>query len=289
MNRVCYPTVRGITLTEAVIATALALVLGLLMLKLLTSGLGAHRKGAESRDAQAGVRNLIGLLVAELRSATPPPLADPLVMTPVFWPSVWGAEQELSASGSFYPRAESAATSGTDQVDAATNRVVYVRATEDARGSEEGPLAPFALVELFVAVDRPGAVERRVHSLTGLDVALKKGKVKGADGLIREGWLLDPLVLEALPPAAQPDIVFDAGPDAQVAFRVSHRTFEPAADPGRTRYPQLFEPGVFRVEVSIAIGAKDRGATPKAWPEPEDWSTFREEATELRIPAVRQN
>lgn len=279
----------GLTLVEAIIATTLALVLGLLMVKLLTSGLGAHSKGAESRDAQAGVRNLVAILVAELRSSTAPPVASPLVVTPVFWPGVWGAEQELSTFGDFYPREEQALPESSLEVDSATNRVLYVRTREDIIDTETGPLAPFALVELFVPESRPNVVERRLHSLTGLNAFLKKNQVTGADGELRDAWLLDVGALAALPPSEQPEVVFDAGPDAKVSFRVSHRTFEPTGDPGRTRYPQQFDPGVFRVEVAVAVGAESSDAVDPPWPEKSQWSTLREEATELRIPAVRQN
>ena len=137
---------RGITLVEAIIATTLALVLGLLMVKLLSSGLGAHSKGAESRDAQAGVRSVVALLVAELRSSTAPPLAEPLVITPVFWPSVWGASQEQANAGTFYPRETEDLPGGELKEDFATNRVVYFRTREDATDSSAGPQAPIALV-----------------------------------------------------------------------------------------------------------------------------------------------
>jgi len=280
---------QGLTLTEAIVAATLAVVLGLLMLKLLTSGLGAHRKGAESRDAQSGVRNVISLLVAELRSATPPPLASPLVVTPVFWPGVWGSEQELSSPSGFYLREERPVGEEDEELDVATNRLVYVRAREDEVDPEGGPLAPFALVELLVPEDRPHQIERRIHSLEGLNVPLLKREVSGADETEREGWLLDMDTLLALPAPENPDILYDAGPDARVAFRVSHRTFAPIGDPGRTRYPQLFEPGVFRVEVAVAVNRLKDSSALQAWPEKADWSTVREDGTELRIPSVRQN
>lgn len=280
---------RGLSLAEAIVATTLALFLGLLMLKLLTSGLGAHSKGTESRDAQSGVRSLVGLLVAELRSSTPPPLSDPLVITPVFWPGVWGADQESASSDPFYPRETTAIPDSTSEWDSATNRVLYVRAKDVAPDESEGPLAPYALVELYVPKERPWLVERRIHSLTGLDALLLKGDVKGADEAQRKGWLLDISTLESLDPPEQPDVLFDAGPNARVAFRVSHQTFQPTSDPGRTRFPQLFEPGVFRLEVSVAIRALEENAGQKAWPEKKDWGTMREETTEIRIPAVQQS
>jgi hypothetical protein len=278
---------RGLTLAEAMIAAALAVVLGFLMLKLIGSGLDAHRKGSESRDAQTGVRTMLGLLVSELRSATPPPLAAPLVVTPVFWPGVWGADQETATESTFYPRSEEG--SEDEEVDTSTNRVVYVRAREDELEATGGPLSPFALVELLVPEDRPHQLERRVHPLEGLSVPLNKKQVEGADGTMRDAWLLDMDALAALEAPENPDILYDAGPDARIAFRVGHRTFEPAADPGRTRYPQLFEPGVFRVEVAVAVNRDNEQALLQPWPEREVWSTIREDATEIRIPSVRQN
>lgn len=279
---------RGLTLVEALIATGLALLLGLLMVKLLSSGLGAQSKGAQSRDAQSGVRNLLGILVAELRSAVAPPLAEPLVVTPVFWPGAWGADQELAQPSFFYPR-ERLPNADGGETDSAVNRLFYVRSTETPADPTLGPLASFALVELFIPSERPGTVERRIHLLTGLDAFLKKGQVQGADETQREAWLLDIQAVEALEPSLEPDVLFDAGPQARVAFRVSHRTFEPVSDPGRTRFPQIFDPAVFRLTVVIAIGEKEPMDIPLAWPQKEAWATFREESTELKIPSVRQN
>ena len=279
----------GLTLAEAVVAGTLAVVLGLLMLKLLTSGLGAHAKGAESRDAQSGVRNLVSLMVSELRSSAPPPLAEPLVITPVFWPGVWGADQELSSGDDFYPRKQEATTDGKGESDWTGNRLVYVRTKEGAPNPNGGPLDPYVLVELFVPQDKPWLVERRITALSGLTSALKKGQVKGADGNTHEAWLLDLSGLPVPAPGTEPDVLFDAGPEARVAFKVSHLTFEPISDPGRTRYPELFEPGVFRLDVAVAIRAKNDAGPKKAWPEAGDWSTMREESTEIRIPSVRQS
>ncbi len=224
---------RGLTLAETVVATVLALFLGVLMVKLLSSGLGAHSKGTESRDAQAGVRSLISILVSELRSSSVPPLAEPGVVSPVFWPGVWGALQESPGESEFYPRALLEGSDTVAETDISTNRVIYVRTHEGAVSSEAGPLAGFLLVELFVPQDRPWLVERRFHRLDGL--------------------------------------------------------FEPVSDPGRTRFPELFEPGVFRISVAVAVKARAESEGQKAWPEAEDWSTMREESTEIRIPAVRQS
>lgn len=280
--------IRGITLTEALLGGALALFLGVVMVRLISSGLSTHSKGSQTRDAQAGVRNVVGLLVAELRSAAVPPLAEPLVVTPVFWPGVWGAAQEISPSDPFYLR-ETSALEGDLEQDLASNRLVFVRASENVSETASSPLEQFALVELLVPKDRPNVIERRVHSLASLNAALEKGQVEGADGTQRSAWLLNLSTLDAVEASPNPDILYDAGTDARVAFRVSHRSFEPVSDPGRTRYPQLFDPGVFKVEVAVGIEANEGEAVPSSWPEPADWSTLREETTELRIPAVRQN
>lgn len=277
----------GITLTEGIVAATLAVVLGVLMVKLIGSGLGAHRKGTESRDAEVGVRNVVGMLVAELRSAAVPPLSDPLVVTPVFWPGVWGADQESGTSDEFYPR-ERQEVEEIEQ-DIATNRVVYVRMTEAEPEPGDGPLDRFAVVELVVPKETPNLIERRVHPLLALGGPLIRQKVTGAGGGVQDGWLLDLDYIQDYEEKENPDIIYDAGQDARVAFRVSHRTFEPASDPGRTRYPQLFDPGVFRVEVAVAIGADGEQAMTTAWPQGSDWSTLREETTELKIPSVRQN
>ena len=279
---------QGITLTEALLAGTLALVLGVLMVRLISSGLSAHSKGSQTRDAQAGVRNVVSLLVSELRSAAVPPLAEPLVVTPVFWPGVWGAAQEISPTDLFYVR-ETTALEGDLEQDLASNRLVYVRASDSLAETASNPLEQFALVELFVPKDRPNVIERRIHSLTSLHAALEKRPVEGADGAQRSAWLLNLSALDAVEPPSEPDIMYDAGSDARVAFRVSHRSFEPVSDPGRTRYPQLFDPGVFKLEVAVAVGAADDEAATTSWPEPQAWSTLREETTELRIPGVRQN
>lgn len=270
-------------------ATVLALFLGVLTVKLLSSGLGAHSKGAESRDAQAGVRSLISILVSELRSSSVPPLAEPLVISPVFWPGVWGADQESGAGSEFYPRIQLGDAEAPEETDLSTNRVIYVRIKDGASDPGAGPLEPFLLVELFVPQDRPWLVERRLHRLDGLDSLLKREQVKGADGQERDAWIFDAAALENTSSGDEEDILFDAGPEARVAFKVSHAAFRPASDPGRTRFPELFEPGVFRLSVAVAIKPKSESATQKPWPEAEDWSTMREESTEIRIPAVRQS
>lgn len=277
---------RGLTLVEALVASTLALLLGIVMVKMISSGLSAHRKGTETRDAQAGTRNVIGQLVAELRSAAVPPLTEPLVVTPVFWPGVWGADQEQASSDPFYPRERQEV--GDQELDIATNRVVYIRMAESEPQPDDGPLDRFALVELLVPKEFPNVIERRVHPLTAQDGALIRGEVEGADSVVRNGWILDLAFLDAQE-VGEPDIIFDAGKDARVTFRVGHRTFEPASDPGRTRYPQIFNPGVFRVDVAVAIGSDGSEAFTTAWPEVEQWSTLREETTELKIPSVRQN
>jgi hypothetical protein len=278
----------GLTLTEAIIATTLALLLGLLMVKMISSGLDAHKKGTQSRDAESGVRSLVGMFVAELRSASVPPLSEPMVVTPVFWPGAWGAEQELGTGDAFYLREEQDAGDGNER-DLATNRLVYVRTLETDPEPDDGPLDRFVLVELLVPKDSPAVIERRVHPLQTAGGALTQKQVEGADGVTREAWVLDLSFLESQTPPENPDIIYDAGKNARVAFRVSHRTFQPASDPGRTRFPQLFDPGVFRVEVAVAVGSDGAEAFTTAWPQKDDWSTLREETTELKIPSVRQN
>ncbi|MFA5507367.1 MAG: hypothetical protein WC314_00065 [Vulcanimicrobiota bacterium] len=278
---------RGLTLIEALVAGFLALLLGLVMVRMLGSGLSAHRKGAQSRDAQAGARNVVNLVVAELRSAAVPPLSEPVVISPVFWPGVWGAEQEGASTDLFYPREEQEAGEGLE-LDLATNRVIYVRMSESKVEPTGGPLDAFALVELLVPKDKPGTLERRIYPLVALGGALVQEQVEGADGAARDGWMVDLSLLEGQSPINS-DIIYDAGKDARVSFRVGHRTFEPASDPGRTRYPQPFDPGVYRVDVAVAIGSNGEGALTSAWPRSEEWETLREETTELKIPSVRQN
>ena len=279
---------RGLTLVEALVAIGLALLLGVVMVRMISSGLSSHRKATESRDAQAGSRNVMGQLVAELRSAAVPPLSGPLVVTPVFWPGVWGADQEPATTDPFYPREEQTLAGEDLELDVATNRVVYVRMAESDPQPDDGPLDRFALVELLVPKEFPHTIERRIHPVSIQGGALTRTQVQGADGVVRDGWTLDPGYLDAQQPT-NPDIIFDAGKDARVTFRVGHRTFEPASDPGRTRYPQIFSPGVFRVDVAVAIGSNGPEAFTTAWPDVGRWSTLREETTELKIPSVRQN
>ena len=278
---------RGLTLPEALIGSAIALALGIVMVKMLSSGLSAQKKGTESRDAQVGLRNVMGTLSAELRSAAVPPLTDPRVITPVFWPGAWGATQEPAVSDPFYLREEIELDEEGSKRDLASNRLVYVRLSETDPGPAAGPLARFALVELLVPSERPSVIERRLHSLEMVGGLLSTQMVTGADGVSREAWVLDPALLASQPTPEQPVILYDAGPNARVAFRVGHRTFEPASDPGRSRYPQIFDPGVFKVDV--AIGISRVSADTGAWPQLSEWSTLREETTEIRIPAVRQN
>lgn len=278
----------GLTLSETLVAASLTVVLGLVMVKLLSSGLGAHSKGAQARDAQAGVRNVLSLLVAEVRSSAAPPLTEPSPVTPVFWPSVWGASQELSVPPD-YPREITDHSNGKDKIDAATNRLVYVRAREDDISGAVAPLDAYVLVELIVPQDQPNVIQRKIYSPAQLSNFLEVHDVEGAGGVKTPGWLLNIGALDTAEPNGIPEVVYDAGKDARVSFKVSHLTFTPAGDPGRTRYPQVYEPGVFRFEVAVAIQAETNNATIAPWPQKNEWSTIREESTEIRIPSVRQN
>jgi hypothetical protein len=278
---------RGLTLIEAIIAAALAVVLGFLMLQFIKSSLGAHRKGQLGRTAQAGTRNLVGLLVSELRSASVPPLTSPVTDTPVFWPGVWGPTQESASLGAFYPREE--LDEAGKKRDLATNRLFYVRAADNSDSTNMDPLAHYALVELLVPDTAPGRIERRVHPLTGLPQLLQAATVQGADNTNHQGWVLDGATVAALPAPTAPDVLFDGGPDSRVAFRVSHLQFEPPSDPGRTRYPEIYDPGVFRIEVAVAFDPELSSAVNQPWPAADQWEVLRNETTELRIPSVRSN
>lgn len=278
---------RGLTMAEALVALFLTVVMGVLIWKFIATSLGAHRKGQLTRSAQAGCRDSIGLLVGELRSASIPPLASPTVTSPVFWPGPWGAAQEgTELGGVFYPREEN---SGDGQLrDMATNRLLYVRTLQNADPADLDPLAPYALVELLVPDGDPGKIERRVHPLKGTNLLITNS-VQGADNGPHQAWVVDSAALQALAPPSSRDYVYDAGPDSRVAFRVSHLSFQPASDPGRTRFPEPFDPGTFRIEVAVAYDPQLSSAVNVPWPAQEQWSTLRTEATELRIPSVRSN
>lgn len=258
------------------------------MLQLISSGLGAHRKGSETRAAQAGVRQTLNLLVSELRSAAPPPLTAPVPLSPVFWPDVWGGEQAPGQwSHPHYSRVEQTDEHGVDW-DRATNRLLYVRyhkGQEDVPSND--PLRDYRLVELFVPWERPNTLVRRVHRLDRDTSLFTRTTVKGADGGQRAAWQVPPDVVEGLVGDGADDVIFEAGPEAQLAFRVSHRVFEPFQDPGRTRFPQLFDPALFQVQVAVGIGSRSSDLEP--WPSAESWETYREDVTEVRLPAVRSN
>jgi hypothetical protein len=277
---------RGLTLAEGIVALGLTVVMGVLIWKFIASSLGAHRKGQLSRSAQAGTREMISLLTSELRSASVPPLTSPTASTPVFWPGVWGSAQEGGDLGTFYPREESAVDDTT--MDRVTNRLFYVRTADNPDETNMDPLASYALVELLVPETNPGMIERRVHSLAASPLLVAQS-VQGADNAPRQGWALDTDEVTNLTPPANPDMIYDAGPDSRVAFRISHLQFEPAADPGRTRNPEIFDPAVFRIEVAVAYDPQLSSAVNQPWPTAEQWDTLRSEVTELRIPSVRSN
>ncbi len=288
MERLRRRSSHGLSLVEGLVAGLLALVLGVLIWKFIASSLGAHRKSTLSRSAQSGTRELIGLLVGELRSAAVPPLVSPSVSTPVFWPGVWGRAQEGEGLGDFFPREET--VEGESRWDLSSNRVLYVRVVDNPSETTLDPLARYALVELLVPEERPGTVERRVHTLTDLGrQLLQVQSVQGADSATRRSWLLSPETLLGAEAPETPDTVFDAGPDSRVAFRISHRDWTPPSDPGRTRNPEIFDPAVFRVEVVVAYEPQLSTAVNVPWPVPEQWDTLRQETTELRIPSVRGN
>lgn len=275
--------VRGLTLLEGLVAAGLAVVLGVVVWQLLASGLRAHSKGQWSRQAQAGTRELVSLLVSELRSSSVPPLTAPTSSTPVFWPGAWGPSHEPGSFGTFYPRQE------VDSEDRSVNRLLYVRVAQNASAEETHPLARYALVELLVPEQQPNRLERRVYALSELPSPLKVVEVQGADGGRRRAWVVDVAQLLERRPPEQPDILYDAGPGGRVAFRVAHRQFAPASDPGRTRNPELFDPGVFALEAVVALQPRDPSARSKPWPEAADWDIWRTERTELKIPSVRWN
>ncbi len=281
----------AITLAEAIIASALAVVLGFLMLQFISSTFGAHRKGTLSRSAQSGTRALLAIFVSELRSASVPPLPSPSATSPVFWPGVWGREAEGGpAAESFYPRLEVSDSGAGLPRDTATNRLFYVRSAQlgDPTGASLDPLQGYALVELLVPQDRPGVLERRLHPMAGVtNLGFSVKNVKGADGLQRPAWVLDLDALSGADEPASPDILYDAGTDAQIGFRVSHLQFAPPSDPGRTRNPEIFDPAVFRIEVVVALDAQKPEHPLQAWPEKAHWDTHRTEETEVKIPSVR--
>lgn len=270
---------RGVTLAEALVAITLAVVLGALVVKLITSGVGAHRKGTETRTAQAGARSVLGQLVSELRSSVAAPFPQQQARSPVLWPGVWGAQQEAAGSDPFYLRDES--VDFNVDWDRSHNRVLYVRSGDTPAGG--APLDDYVLVELRVSHTQPNLLERRTYPLSGADSPVSLKAVTGADGSTLQEWVLEPSKLSDQPG----EVLFDSGPDSRLAIRVSHRRFEPPGDPGRTRFPQIFDPGVFKVEVAVAIGAS--GSPLLGWPARGEWSTWRGEKTELRIPSVRSN
>jgi hypothetical protein len=272
---------------EGLVAGALAVVLGFLVLQFINSSLGAHRRGQLTRTAQAGTRTLVGLLVGELRSASVPPLSSPTTSSPVFFPGVWGGSQEPGSLSPFYAREEVA--DGDKKRDQVTNRLFYVRAAENSDSTNLDPLAQYALVELLVPESNPGVIERRVHKLAGLPSLLTTGSVQGADNASHTGWMLDLTAIAALPEPSAPDILFDAGTDSRVAFRVSHLEYDPPSDPGRTRNPEIFDPGTFRIEVAVAFEPQLSSAVNQPWPSQDQWEVLRTETTELLIPAVRSN
>ncbi len=274
---------RGLTLIEGIVAGALAVILGLILLHFIRASLAAHRKGQLSRTAQAGTRELIAFLVSELRSSSVPPLT-PAVSSPVYWPGVWGPDFEGASLGPYYPRE---VTADDPQRDESHHRLLYVR-TAEGNSSAVDPLTGYALTELLVTETIPGAVERRVHRMSG-NGFLKTTSVTGADSLTRSGWVLDSAAFLAAPAPTQPDLVFDAGPDSRVSFRVSHPRYEPPSDPGRTRNPELYDPGTFRLEVVVAYGPRRPKAFETTWPQDEDWDVRRTEITEIRIPSVRSS
>jgi hypothetical protein len=274
----------GLTLAEGIVALGLTVVMGVLIWQFISYSLGAHRKGQLSRTAQAGTRDLISLLVGELRSASVPPLTSPGVSSPVFWPGAWGPEEEASALGEFYPR-EEVVLEG-QEYDQATNRLLLVRTVENPDESDLDPLARYALVELLVPEQNPGRIERRVHNLKGLAL-LHRVSAQGADDAAHDTWALNSAALAGMESPSTPDIVYDAGSDSRVAFRISHVRWRPPSDPGRTRNPEPFDPGVFRIEVAVAYDPELSSAVNLPWPIQEQWNTVRSEVTELRIPSVR--
>lgn len=273
---------RGLSLIEGLVAGALAVVLGFLLLNFIRTSLAAHRKGQLSRTAGAGARDMLALVVGELRSSAVPPLS-PAVSSSVFWPGVWGPEAEGTSLGPDYPRAAKV----DPERDEALHRLVYVR-TGQVSETETDLLAGYALTELLVPSHRKGALERRVHKLSGSGL-LVTSEVTGADSRQRTGWMLEDSLLTSIPAPAQPDLVFDAGPDSRVGIRVSHLRYAPLADPGRSRTPELYDPATFRVEVVVALGAQAPAAFDSEWPKDEEWNVCRSEATEIRIPAVRSS
>ena len=274
---------RGLSVAELLVASVVALLLLGVMFGLLRQGIGAHEKGSQSRRCQAGVRRVMAILTAELRSSSTPPLSSPTADSPVFWPSVWGSQQEVSDFGRFYPREQTPLDNG-DEWDRATNRFFFVRRSDDSPAPND-PLSSHVLVEFLVSESNPGALERRVHPLTSDQGFLIRQSIEGADGRPRQAWLLSSGDLPSAPD--EPEVVFDAGPESQVAFRIAHQTHKPSGDPGRTRFPQLFEPGVFRIEVSVSMGKTQPEAVLLPWAKAEDWETYRTEDTEIRIPSVR--
>lgn len=274
---------RGITLSEALVAAALTVVVGVLLAQLIRSGLGAHEKGTRARTAQAAARSVVSLLVSELRSSVTAPFSTTDAISPVFWPGVWGADQEGSPSEPFFLR-ELTTLENDVEVDRSHNRLLYIRTNDVEPPPGSPPLDAYALVELRINKEQPNLLERRVMPLSGADSPVQLKDVQGADGAVHQAWVVE---LDNIDEDLPAEVLHDSGKDSRLAFRVSHGEFEPPSDPGRTRFPELFEPGVFTVDVAVAIGSK--GKPLQAWPAKTDWETWRGESTDLRIPSVRSN
>ncbi len=279
----------GLTLAEVTVASLLAVVLGLLAVQLIASGLGAHRRGTEARSAQAGVRQLLSLLVSELRSASIPPLTSPVPLSPIFWPDTWGPDQANGSVGAHYPRSIVGSEDSGEEWDQSENKVVYVRGLAAPPEDSFSALSQSVLVVLSVPEERPGSLERRVFRLDQHPNLLVRRQVEGADGRTITAWQLEVSALDTLSQSEPGETIFDAGADTQVAFQVSHREFEPSSDPGRTRFPERFDPGLFRVQVGLALTARQREAALEPWPEKAAWQTHRVEETDVRLPSVRAN
>lgn len=283
---------RGMTLIELLVACGLAVVLGSVAFNFIAHSVETHRRSQLGRLAQGGVRDLGGILVAELRSASPPPYAG-FVASPVFWPGIWGATLEGVTLNNFYPREELVDPDDSDlKVDRVSNRLLYVRRDEKASSSLTGdPLAGYRLVEIFVPKDHPNVVERRQHDIYPTAAsALQEMSIEGADNNAHAAWVIDVAKVGAEPPVLsddKKDIVFDAGEGARVAFRVSHKTLVPVGDPGRVLNPEFFDPAVFLIEVTVAYNDLKPEDPMEVYPKQERWQVLRAESTELRIPAAR--
>lgn len=280
----------GFTLIEAVLSGLLFTILAVIVWQAISFGIRAHRTGEAVRVSQATARQAVDILTSEIRSAVLLPIPDPPLSSSVLWPDPWGNQAGVAfAPAELYLREEVPGNEGAFQIDRVRNRLILSRAGRQVQDQDFNPnlISDHVLVEYLVPEETPHQLVRNVYRLEAI-AGITLTDVTDAQGEVSQQWVVDPSLFDGggVLESSQPVIEL-ADTEDRIEFTVSHRTYEVPTDPGRTIYPEIFDPQVFTVTVEVGVGLEQPGGGPRPF-EPEDnWLATSQQESQVRVQSAQ--